>query len=196
MHDLTEETLSSECLLSGNLLKVYRDEIRRPDGGTSEREWVKHNGASAIIPLFPDGKTLLVRQFRYPPQREFLELPAGKLDRTDEDPLEVGRRELEEETGWLAETLIPIGKSYPCIGYSNEVIHFYIARDLRESRQQLEEAEFLEVVEIPFSEALQRARRGELMDMKTVVGLLYAEEYVRGSDEDGFKNLLRPVAPL
>ena len=108
MADLTETPLRSEPVYDGALLKAYRDKVELPDGKTSVREWIDHPGASAIVPIFEDGQTLLVRQFRYPPRRTFLEVPAGKLDTDEEPPEDVARRELEEETGWrIATPLTP-----------------------------------------------------------------------------------------
>lgn len=174
MSDLTETPLSSEQLVDGVLLEAFRDEVRLPDGGSSVREWIDHPGASAIVPMFEDGRTLLVRQFRYPPRRTFLEVPAGKLDEPQENPVEVAARELEEETGWRADRFEKVGAAYPCIGYSNEVIHIFTAHDLERGSQSLADGEFVEVVEMDFDEALGRARTGDLKDMKTVTALVYA----------------------
>lgn len=184
MRDLTESTVSSEKLVDGKLLKVYRDEARLPGGGVSVREWIDHPGASAVVPLFPDGSTLLIRQFRYPPRRTFLEVPAGKLDVEGEDPAEVAARELEEETGWIAGRIEPLGSFYPCIGYSNEVIHFFVAEDLRQGETQLGEGELVEPVPLPFAEAVAMARRGEILDMKTAAALFMAEAYVQRRDQE------------
>ena len=178
MADLTETSLSSEQLVDGVLLKAFRDEVRLPDDETSVREWIDHPGASAIVPLFEDGRTLLVRQFRYPPRRTFLEVPAGKIDVAGEDPEEVAARELEEETGWRAGRLAHVGAAYPCIGYSNEQIHVFTAHDLERGTQALADGEFVEVVEVPFTEALARARQGDLKDMKTVTALVYAAAHL------------------
>lgn len=178
MQDLTEKTLRSEQLLEGKLLHVYRDEVEMPDGATSVREWIRHPGAAAVVPLFPDGRTLLVRQFRYPPQRTFLEVPAGKLDQEGEDPEAVAARELEEETGWKAQRFARLGSFYPCIGYSDEIIHFFLAEDLERGSRGLEEGEHMEVVEMPFAQALEQVRRGEVLDMKSVTALLFAEAFL------------------
>ncbi len=174
MSDLTEAELSSEQLVDGVLLKAFRDEVRLPNGQTSVREWIDHPGASAIVPVFEDGRTLLVRQFRYPPRRAFLEVPAGKIDAPGEAPADVAARELEEETGWRAGRFEHVGTAYPCIGYSNEQIHVFTAHDLDRGTQALADGEFVEVVELDFAEALARARRGDLQDMKTVTALVYA----------------------
>jgi ADP-ribose pyrophosphatase len=178
MSDLAESRLSSEQLVDGVLLTAFRDEVRLPDGNTSVREWIDHPGASAIVPVFDDGRTLLVRQFRYPPHRTFLEVPAGKLDEPGEDPEAVAARELEEETGWRAERFEKIGAAYPCIGYSNEIIHVFAAHGLERSKQDLAEGEFVEVVTMGLDEAVRRAREGEIKDMKSITALVYAAAHV------------------
>ena len=174
----TEQTLKSEQLLDGRLLKVYRDTVRLPDGTDSVREWIDHPGASAVVPLFEDGSTLLVRQFRYPPRKTFLEVPAGKLDQEGESPLDVARRELEEETGWKAGRLTQLGSLYPCIGYSNEIIHFFLAEDLEEGTRELSEGEWMDVVHIGFNDALDLLRAGEILDMKTIAALLFVQTHL------------------
>ncbi len=181
MSDLTEAQLSSEQLVDGVLLKAFRDEVRLPNGQTSVREWIDHPGASAIVPVFEDGRTLLVRQFRYPPRRAFLEVPAGKIDEPGEAPGDVAARELEEETGWQAGRFEHVGTAYPCIGYSNEQIHVFTAHDLDRGTQALADGEFVEVVEVDFETALARARHGDLRDMKTVTALVYAAAHLNES---------------
>ncbi|NNE45574.1 MAG: NUDIX hydrolase [Rhodothermales bacterium] len=171
---LIETTVSSVELVDGVLIKARRDVVRLPDGNESVREWIDHPGASAVVPLFDDGSTLLVRQFRYPPKREFLEVPAGKIDIAGESPEDVARRELEEETGWRAGRLESLGSLYPCIGYSNEIIHFYVAHDLQPGTRALSEGEFMENVRMPFTEAVSEAKAGKIIDMKSAVALMMA----------------------
>ncbi len=185
MADLTEKPLRSEQLVDGALLKVYRDQAEMPDGRTAVREWIDHPGASAVVPLFGDGRTILVRQFRYPPRRVFWEVPAGKLDADGEPPEAVAARELEEETGWRAHHFDHLGSSYPCIGYSNEIIHFYLARDLERGQQELEDHEFVDVETMPLTEAIAMARRGEIMDMKSVTALLFAAAHLNDVSPSG-----------
>ena len=180
MQDFTEEGLTSEQLVDGKLLKVYRDRVALPDGEKSVREWIDHPGAAAVVPLLADGMTLLVRQYRYAPRQHFLEVPAGKLDEPGEDPKAVAARELEEETGWRAKRLTRLGAFFPGVGYSNEKIHVFLAEDLTEEGQDLGEGEFLEVVRLPLAEAVARARRGDLADLKTVAALLLAAAYRDG----------------
>lgn len=178
MKDLNEERLESEQLVDGKLLKVYRDRVRTR-AGESVREWIDHPGASAVVPYFEDGSTILVQQFRYPPRRMFLEVPAGKLDIKGESPEEVACRELEEETGQTCRKLVHLGSFYPCIGYSNEIIHLYLAENLAEGTQRLSDGEFLELHRLPFAEAVAMARRGEIHDMKSALALFYAEAHLK-----------------
>ncbi|HHP7238255.1 NUDIX domain-containing protein [Longibacter sp.] len=177
--DLSEKEISSAQLVEGVLLNVYRDKVRTPDGDTSQREWIDHPGASAIVPLFADGSTILIRQFRYPARRTFLEVPAGKIDRPGEDPADVAARELEEETGWTAESFTHLASSFPCIGYSNEVIHFYLATNLTRGTQDLSDGEFVDVHRLPFTDAVAMTRNGDVRDMKTTVALMYADAHLR-----------------
>lgn len=176
--DLTEKTTSSQLLVDGVLLKAYRDVVRLPDGGESVREWIDHPGASAMVPLFPDGSTILIRQFRYGPRREFLEVPAGKLDVVGESPETVAKRELEEEIGYTAAKLTKVGETYPCIGYANEFIHLFLAEDLTACETGAESDEFVVPVRMPFAEAVRMARAGEILDAKSTVALLVTEAFL------------------
>ena len=146
------------------------------------REWIDHPGAAAVVPLFDDGSVLLVRQYRFPPRREFLEIPAGKLDRVGEPPVVVARRELEEETGYRCGELVSLGSIHPCIGYSNEIIHLFMARDLTAGTQDLSEGELVEPVRMPFDEAVQRVIDGRIDDAKTVSALLLASVRLKSTE--------------
>ncbi len=170
-------------MYDGVLLHVRRDRVRLPDGGESVREWIDHPGATAVVPLFEDGSTMLIRQFRFPPNREFLEVPAGKFDRPGEDPEALGRRELREEVGLTAERWTRLGKTYPCIGYSNEVIHLYLAEGLTQGVQQVDEDEFVVPVRMPFAEAVRMAQDGEILDGKSCVAILMAHATVAARAE-------------
>jgi len=170
-------------LVEGVLLKAYRDLVKLPDGGESVREWIDHPGASAMVPLFPDGSTILIRQFRYGPRREFLEVPAGKLDIPGESPEAVAVRELEEEIGYTAAKLTKIGETYPCIGYANEVIHLFLTEELTRCEQASEADEFVIPVRMPFAEAGRMARAGEILDAKSTVALLLAQAFLNERKE-------------
>ena len=173
--DLTEESLSTETVFDGVLLQVQRDRVRLPNGETSGREWIAHPGASAVVPVDAEGRVVLVRQFRFPTGREFWEVPAGKLDEPGEEPLAVARRELAEEVGLAAAEWTRLGATYPAIGYSNEVIHLFLAEGLSDDVRTADDDEFVEPFRVPMAEAVARARRGEIEDAKTCVALLLAD---------------------
>lgn len=174
--DLEEVRLGGEEVFSGRLLKVHRDRVRLPDGAEAVREYIRHPGAVAIVALFEDGRVLLERQFRYPLRRTFIEIPAGKLE-PGEDHLETGKRELLEETGYVAKQWRKLGHIHNAIGYSDEVIEIWLARGLERREQRLAEGEFLEVFTLPLAEAQAMARDGRITDVKTVAGLLWLEAF-------------------
>ena len=171
MKDLTEKQLAGERVFDGLLLKVHRDRVRLPDGGEGVREYIRHPGACAIVPLFDDGRVLLERQFRYPHGREFIEIPAGKLEK-GEPPLDTAKRELLEETGYTAGEWTRIGVIHPAIAYTDEAIELYVAKKLRKQERNLDEGEFLELVILPLAEAIAMIRDGRITDAKTVAALL------------------------
>ncbi|MEE9331571.1 MAG: NUDIX hydrolase [Methylophilaceae bacterium] len=175
--DLIEHCTSSTTLAEGAMLTVKRDEVSLPDGKASFREYVLHPGAVVIVPLLANGNLVLERQFRYPLHQVFTELPAGKID-LDEDILVTGQRELLEETGYVASNWVKLGLQHPCIGYSNEVIHIYLATDLTVGEHSLDGDEFLEVFEMNFEKCLEMVQRGEITDSKTIVALFLAEKYL------------------
>lgn len=176
--DLTEHCISSETIASGGMLTVKRDQVRLPNGHISQREYVMHPGAVAIVPLLANGNVVLEKQFRYPLLQVFIELPAGKID-PGEDILVTGQRELLEETGYSAAEWIKLGHQYPCIGYSNEVIHMYLARGLYAGTHQRDEDESLEVFEASFADCLSMIQNGQITDGKTIVALMLAEKYLQ-----------------
>ncbi len=176
--DLTEHCISSEIMAKGDLLTVKRDAVRLPNGNTSQREYVMHPGAVVVVPILANGNVVLERQFRYPLNQVFIELPAGKID-PDEDVLKTGQRELLEETGYSANDWVKLGAQHPCIGYSNEVIHIYLVTGLVAGKHQRDEDETLEVFEMKFEDCLSMIQRGEITDGKTIVALFLAEKYLQ-----------------
>lgn len=177
--DLVEKQLSSELVYQGGFLKVHKDEVALPDGAASTREYILHPGAVAVLALTPDGKLVLERQYRYPTGREFVEIPAGKID-PDEDPAATARRELLEETGYAAERWTYLGTAYPCIGYSNERISYYLAEGLSQQGSRLDEGEFLEVLAVPVAQAMEMTLSGEICDSKSIVGLHWLTAHQAG----------------
>ena len=182
--DLTERSLSSEQVYDGVLLDVRRDEVRLPNGETSGREWIKHPGASAVVPIDADGQVVLLKQFRFGPGREFWEVPAGKFDEDGEAALDVAKRELAEEAGVEAAEWTRLGQTFPAIGYSDETIHLFLAEGLSKTEEHVDDDEFVEPFRMPFAEAVAMARRGEIEDAKSCVALLLAAAVVESRDLD------------
>lgn len=178
-NQLRESGLASEEVFAGQLLRVRCDTVRLPNGKTATREFVRHPGAVVMIAELPSGKLLFERQFRYPLDRVFLELPAGKIH-PGEDILLTAQRELREETGYVAEYWGHLGVIHPCIGYSDERIEIFLARGLSHVGHALDDGEFLEVHELGLAEAVEAVRDGRLTDGKSVAGLLWAERILEG----------------
>lgn len=170
--DLIEKKISSEDIFDGVLLHVKRDTVKLPNGREATREWIKHPGASSVIPLLPDGRIILVRQYRYPIDAVTLEVPAGKLDAPDEDPLVCAERELSEETGYTAEHITKLTTIVTTVGFSNEKIHLYAAEGLTPGKQHTDEDEFINVVKVPLAEAVAMATDGRIVDAKSVISIL------------------------
>jgi len=176
--DFTETTLSSEIVYQGGLLKVREDRVQLHDGREARREYIQHPGAVMIIALLDESTLLLERQYRYPLRRHFYELPAGKME-TGEAPLRTAQRELVEECGYEAGSWRQLATLHPCIGYSDERLELYLARDLTHVGHALDDGEFLEVVPTSIAGALNRVRSGDITEVKTVIGLLWLEKITR-----------------
>jgi len=175
---LVEIEIETNQVFAGKLLDVRRDRVRLPDGNECCREYIRHQGAAVVIAQRNDGRILFVRQHRYPLRRTFLELPAGKID-PGENILETARRELLEESGFLASDWRHLGVMHPCVGYSNERIEIYFARGLSGgAEQKLDQNEFLDVLSLTLDEALLAIRNGKITDAKTVTGLFWAEKVI------------------
>ncbi|SEK79218.1 NUDIX domain-containing protein [Nitrosovibrio tenuis] len=177
--DLTEIPVTSLSVYDGDLLHVRVDRARLPDGKLAVREYITHPGAVVIIPLLPNGELVMERQHRYPLHRDFYELPAGKID-GGEDPLLCAKRELLEETGYMAKSWRYITTLHPCIGYSDEKLIYYLAEDLAFEGASLDDGEHLEVFTLSLPAALGWVRDGKITDNKTVSGLFWAEKLLRG----------------
>ena len=179
MKELTEEFVSGDVVFDGALLKVRRDRVRLPDGGEATREYIRHPGAVAIVPLFDDGRVLLERQFRYPHRRTFIEVPAGKLD-AGEPPLDTAKRELLEETGYAAQEWTRLGTMHTAIAYTDEAIALFLCKKMNKvGEPKLDPGEFVETLIVPFDEAIAMVRDGRITDSKSVCSLLWVDKWCR-----------------
>lgn len=166
-----EKTVSSEYPFKGKILNLRHDVVELPDGSLAKREIVEHSGGVCVLALDENRNVLLVRQYRHAYNEEILELPAGKVN-PGEDHYECGKRELEEETGYIPGRYEYFGEIYPTPGYCSEKIRMYYADDLIPSEQHLDEGEFLDVIRMPFEEVLQLVLSGEIKDSKTIAAVL------------------------
>lgn len=179
-HDhLTETKIHGEILCEGDFLKARRDTVRMPDGGISTREYIVHPGAVVVIPLLDERHVLVERQFRYPVGRVMTEFPAGKLD-PGEDPWACARRELREETGYVAREWAHAGGMHLAIAYSTEIIHVFFARGLAAGERHLDADEFLDVDILSDQALLDAARDGAATDAKTLTCLLWLQNVRSG----------------
>ena len=172
--ELEEKTVSSRLIFDGKVVHLYKDTVRLPDGAESVREYVKHIGAVCILPLTDDGEVILERQYRYAVRQILTEIPAGKLDAPDEDPLEAAKRELREETGATERVMIPLGDYYGSPAILGERIRMFLAKGLTFGETEFDEDEFLEVFRLPLDEAEAAVLRGEIPDGKTQAAILRA----------------------
>lgn len=172
-----EKKISSEVIYRGKILNLRVDTVQLPNGNYSKREVVEYTGAVAIVALTPEKEVLMVRQYRYPAEKEFLEIPAGKLE-PGEVPLECAQRELSEETGAEAGKWQKLCTFYSTPGFSTEKMHLFMASDLSFKEQHLDEDEFVEVEKVAFTEVLRMIREGKIYDAKTIIGILLAKDFL------------------
>lgn len=173
MSKFTEEPVSGEVVYAGTFLEVHRDVVRLPDGSQAARDYIRHPGAVAVVALTQEGAVVLEKQHRYPLRRDFVEIPAGKME-AGEEHLDTAKRELLEETGYVAEKWSKLGLIHNAIGYSDEGIELWLATGLQQREAKLDAGEFLEVFTLPFDQALAMAADGRISDVKTIIGLFWA----------------------
>jgi ADP-ribose pyrophosphatase len=179
---LLEKPVRQETLFEGSFLRARRDTVELPNGHTATREYIVHPGAVVVVPLLDDGRVLMVRQYRYPIGRVMLEFPAGKLD-PGEDPLECGRRELLEETGYRGGEWSSAGAMHVAIAYSTEIIHIFFARGLTPGQARTDEDEFVDVHPMAVDELFAACRDGRVTDSKTLTCALWLQNVLGGKWE-------------
>lgn len=176
---LTESPLASELIYDGRVVRLFVDRVALPNGEEGVREYVRHIGAVAVLPLTDEGEVLCVRQYRYAHGTVMTEIPAGKLDSKEEDHIEAALRELREETGATCKELTYLGlfRSTPAI--LDEKIDLYLARGLTFGDQDLDEDEFLRVIRVPLPQLVEDVMQGRITDGKTQVAILKVNEILR-----------------
>ena len=172
--NLTEIKTGSQEIFDGVILHLYKDTVQLPNGKPAIREVIRHVGAVGVIPVTEDGKVLVERQFRYPLDQVITEIPAGKLDSFTEDRLAAAKRELEEETGYTADTWTALGDFHPTAAYCDEKITLYLATGLHQGERHLDEDEFLNVMAVPMEELVADIMAGRITDGKTQTAILKA----------------------
>jgi ADP-ribose pyrophosphatase len=178
MDNLVEKTLKSTTVFDGKVLHILVDDVELPNGRTSKREIVVHQGGVCVGALDENNNLYFVRQFRYPYKEVVLELPAGKLE-MGQTPLENGKRELKEETGCEGYNFISLGQLYPSPGYTGEIIHLYACRVKSQGEQCPDEDEFLNVETMPLESAVEMVLNNQLPDAKSQVLILKLDALLR-----------------
>jgi ADP-ribose pyrophosphatase len=171
-NNMLEETISSKKVYSGQILNLWIDEVRLPDGSISTREIIEHNDCVAIVPIDAEGNVLMVKQFRKPVDRELLEIPAGGIEK-GETPDEATRREMQEETGYFPRVVKKMGGFFASPGYCLEYLHLYLATDLIPGKLHAEDTDSIELVKVPLQQVENLIKTGEIIDAKSIAGLLY-----------------------
>ena len=172
---LAEKKSSRKEIFDGVIVNLVVDTVTLPNGATATREMILHNGAVCVVPITDDGRIIMERQFRYPFNEVIWEIPAGKIDKGETDPLAAARRELREETGYEAENMEFIGMYYPSPAILSEKIYMYVATGLKKGEQELDEDEFLDVQELPLDTAIEMILKNEIPDGKTQAAVLKAK---------------------
>jgi ADP-ribose pyrophosphatase len=176
-----EETVSRDVIFEGRVVTLCVDKIKDCYGRDGSREYIAHSGGVGIVALDAENNVFMIRQYRYGVSEVVLEIPAGKLER-GEAPLECGKRELTEETGYQAEEFIDLGVIFPTPAYDSERIYIYLARGLTYVGQRFDAGEYLETERIPLEKAAGLVLSGEIKDAKTQIGLLKAKALLESRD--------------
>lgn len=180
---LPPERIDSEALYEGRVIRLSVDTVRFPDGSEGQVEMIRHAGASAVLPFLgglfdPDPEVLLVRQYRYASSGYLYEIPAGLPEGPEESWEECAHRELEEETGMRAASMTPLTRIYTTPGFTDEVIRLFVATNLEPGEPSRDPDEFMEVVRVAFSEALEMVRDGRIVDAKSIATILFVDRFV------------------
>ena len=174
------DRIKRELVYHGAIIDIYKDYVKIPNGNVAEWDFIMHKGAAAALPVTKEGKILLVRQYRNALDRETIEIPAGGLDGIDEPMIECARRELEEETGYSSDNLEFLISIRTTVAFCNERIDVFVAKDLKKTKQNLDEDEYVEVAEYEIEELIKMIYEGTIQDSKTVSAIMaYYNKYCK-----------------
>jgi len=176
--ELIEIRIRSKKIFDGEILKLYLDEVRLPNGRKATREKVSHKGAVGIVPVTDKEHVILVRQYRYPVGEVTIEIPAGKIDR-GEAPEICATRELAEEVGAVRGKLALLSSFYTTPGFCDEILHLFLATGFTRSENDLDDDEFLDIIDIDINTAVQWIGSGKIKDSKTIIGILMARDFLK-----------------
>ena len=177
--DFSEKTINTDYKFIGEIIKLRVDTVETPGGNTATRELVEHPGGVAVVALTDDKKVIMEWQYRRPFDRNVYEIPAGKRNSINEDPLECGMRELEEETGYKAKNFTYLGSMLPTPGFCSEILHMYVATGLYPGTVKRDEDEYMELEQVPLESVVEKILSGEIVDAKTCVAVLKVNELLR-----------------
>jgi ADP-ribose pyrophosphatase len=161
------------------IFDVREEDVQFPNGKSARQSWINHNPTVAIVPVNDQNELLLIKQYRAAVKQDLLEIPAGSLDGSEESPDVCAQRELAEETGFQPKTLVKLFEGYLLPGYCNEYMHFFLAKDLVYAPLQPDDDEFIETVPVSLPQARKLIEQGDIIDAKTVLGILLAEKYLQ-----------------
>ena len=173
---------SSETVYQGRIFSFVTEDITLPNQARTEHAWVRHPGSTAIVPFLEDGSVVMTLQYRHAVREYLLEIPAGTLD-PGETPIHCARRELEEETGYVATTLTQLAQVYILPAYTNEKIHIYLARDLKPTRQQLDKDEIIDVVKYSPDQLKEMIHDGTITEALTILSIQHAWKFLRNNED-------------
>ena len=174
---MEHKVLNSETVFTGRVFTAKVEEVIMPNGNTVTRELIEHKGGASIVAVEGD-EIIMVKQYRHAAGKFMLETPAGILE-PNEDPGVCAGRELEEETGYIAQTIVPLTKIYMSVGYINEVHHIYLGTDLKQGKQHLDDEEDVEIVRMKIDDVVKSFFDGSIGDSKTIAGVLAYKEYLK-----------------
>lgn len=171
--------INRELVYKGHIIDMYKDTVEIPNGNVAEWDFIGHKGAAAVIPVTNDGKIIMVRQYRNALDRYTVEIPAGGLENKDEPMIKCAARELEEETGYRSDNLEFLLSLRTTVAFCNEKIEVFLARDLKKTKQHLDEDEYIDVVSYDVEELVDMIYAGKIEDSKTVAAVLaYYAKYL------------------